>query len=64
MFISMHIKCIEDMKFSFIQIWDQALTSMLEAQALFKALILKVLNRFDAVSAYMRKIDHYGLSDF
>ena len=22
------------------------------------------LNRFDAVSAYMRKMDHYGLSDF
>ena len=21
-------------------------------------------NRFDAVSAYMRKMDHYGLSDF
>ena len=23
-----------------------------------------LLNRFDAVSAYMRKMDHYGLSDF
>ena len=23
-----------------------------------------VLNRFDAVSAYMRKMDHYRLSDF
>ena len=23
-----------------------------------------VINRFDAVSAYMRKMDHYGLSDF
>ena len=22
------------------------------------------VNRFDAVSAYMRKMDHYGLSDF
>ena len=22
------------------------------------------INRFDAVSAYMRKMDHYGLSDF
>ena len=25
---------------------------------------LMKLNRFDAVSAYMRKMDHYGLSDF
>ena len=24
----------------------------------------RVFNRFDAVSAYMRKMDHYGLSDF
>ena len=23
-----------------------------------------IINRFDAVSAYMRKMDHYGLSDF
>ena len=25
---------------------------------------LSVINRFDAVSAYMRKMNHYGLSDF
>ena len=24
----------------------------------------QALNRFDAVSAYMRKMDRYGLSDF
>ena len=25
---------------------------------------VNLVNRFDAVSAYMRKMDHYGLSDF
>ena len=27
-------------------------------------MIRNYINRFDAVSAYMRKMDHYGLSDF
>ena len=26
--------------------------------------VAPLFNRFDAVSAYMRKMDHYGLSDF
>ena len=27
-------------------------------------LLTTLINRFDTVSAYMRKMDHYGLSDF
>ena len=29
-----------------------------------KYLLYSSLNRFDAVSAYMRKMERYGLSDF
>ena len=41
-----------------------ATATQLEQLAIIKQKFAEVLNRFDAVSAYMRKKDHYGLSDF
>ena len=43
---------------------SDTLYGMSESGWIDQELFFYLLNRFDAVSAYMRKMDHYGLSDF
>ena len=41
-----------------------AMPELIEIKGLDEKKLWYLFNRFDAVSAYMRKMDRYGLSDF